>query len=602
MALFSQFQYGDGVLYGALSPVLVFQADVTVQSGGARHGSINVSWDINSLVTVSGVTAMMIVARPLSPATVPEEGEVMFQSWFAATHMTGDAVYSVQAGTWTYFSLFVMGADRRWHWVSYRLALPVSDWEYGQLLPRMLPGAMTTNDQVVASPSSEGNLLAELLGEFGFLLDEVKTSAEALVPFWSPDNIVPQAAPTLAALQGLPYYGELGPEVYRNLMRIKSEDSSLDVLALKASAVTRWRSRVRSSVNNLLTVNDSSAEQRPGLWAATTTSTVTHKALTTNVATLTTGSAHGLTTGDYILVAGMGAPFDGRWTVASAPTTTSLTFAVTATNVVSVAATGTITELGSSREAYSPGTAPASMADNDVQATAYQRFSGGTWVCGDPNDPVIHNININFWPTVVAGFYLKVQTGTDVDVTLSLDTKASIDDATTTNVPLLELTALSTATDDEWVWYQSEVIALNTDIIARPRLEISAGAVVDLDVIVIGPAPRGYRAVPTLEASVVPDSRYDESTLEYDESIIYDRLSVGLKVLGAPEYSSARIDWGDDTVTEDVTWATFATTYQTHDYSSKVIQDEEQRFFITAKDLSDPLIAASTSVVIGEVL
>ena len=126
MALFSQFQYGDGVLYGALSPVLVFQADVTVQSGGARHGSINVSWDINSLVTVSGVTAMMIVARPLSPATVPEEGEVMFQSWFAATHMTGDAVYSVQAGTWTYFSLFVMGTDRRWRWVSFRLALPVS--------------------------------------------------------------------------------------------------------------------------------------------------------------------------------------------------------------------------------------------------------------------------------------------------------------------------------------------------------------------------------------------------------------------------------------------------------------------------------------------
>ena len=70
----------------------------------------------------------------------------------------------------------------------------------------------------------------------------------------------------------------------------------------------------------------------------------------------------------------------------------------------------------------------------------------------------------------------------------------------------------------------------------------------------------------------------------------------------APEFSSARIDWGDNTVTEDVTWDTFSVSLQTHDYSSKIIQDEEQRFFITVKDLSDPLIAASTSIVIGEVV
>lgn len=600
MALYSQFQYGDGVLYGALSPALNFQADVNIQAGGARHGSINVTWDINAMLSDLGVTAMMVVARPLSPATVPEEGDVMFQTWTATSYATGSAVYYVQAGTWTYFSLFVMGEDKRWRWVSFRLAMPVSDWEYGQLLPRMLPGAMTTDDQVVASPSSEGNLLAELLGEFGFVLDEVKTYAEALVPFWSADNMVPQAAPALAGLQGIPYYSELGPEVYRSLMRIKSEDSSTDVLAQKTAVVTRWRSRVRTSVNHLLNVDDSSGELRPGLWAATTSSTVTNKALTSNVATLTTGSAHGLTTGEFILVEGVGSPFDGRWTIASAPTTTTLTFAVTATNVTSAAATGTITELGSTRIAYVEDQ-PDGMDQYDVQSAAYQRFSAGTWVCGDPTDTDTHNININFWPTAIAGFYLRVESGTDVDVSLSLDTKSSFDDGTVTNVPLLELTELTAVDDDEWVWYRSEVVALNTDIIGRPRLEVTGG-VVDMDVIVVGPAPRGYRAVPTVEAWAIPDSRYDEADLEYDESIPYDRLTVALGVIGAPEYSSARIDWGDDTLTEDVTWDTFSTSIQTHDYTSKIIQDEEQRFFITVKDLSDPLIAASTSIVIGEVL
>lgn len=622
MALFSQFQYGDGVLYGALSPVLEFRAEVNIQAGGARHGSINVSWDINDLIITAGVSGLLVVARSLSPATVPEEGEVMFQSWEAQSHATGDAVYYVQSGTWTYFSLFVMGADRRWRWVAYRLAMPVSDWEYGQLLPRMLPGAMTTNDQVVASPPSEGNLLAELLGEFGFVLDEVKTYAEALVPFWSADNMVPQSAPALAGLQGIAYYGELGPEVYRNLMRIKSEDSSTDVLAQKTAAVTRWRSRVRTSVNNILNVNDSSGELRPGLWAAETFSTVTNKSLTSNVATLTTGASHGLTAGNIFLVEGVGAPFDGRWSVASAPTTTTITFAVTAPNVTSAASSGTVVELGSSRELHLPGTAPEGMTLNDVQRDAYQRFSGGTWICGHPDHTDVHNINVNFWPTAIAGFYLRVNTGTDVDVTLSLDTRSSLDDVTVTNVPLLELTGLSTEGgggdfgpdfEDEfdfdspseggWIWYQSDVVALNTDVIGRPRLEISpSDAVVDLDVIMVGPAPHGYRAVPSLEAMIVPGTRYDEDTLQYDESIPYESLVVALRVLGPPEFSSARIDWGDGTATDDVTWDIFSSTLQTHDYTSKIVQDEEQRFFITVKDLSDPLIAASTSIVIGEVI
>lgn len=73
--------------------------------------------------------------------------------------------------------------------------------------------------------------------------------------------------------------------------------------------------------------------------------TVSNKALTTNVATLTTAAAHGLTAGDRVVVAGVGSPFDGTFAVASAPTTTTFTYAKTNANVTSAAATGTVSKV-----------------------------------------------------------------------------------------------------------------------------------------------------------------------------------------------------------------------------------------------------------------
>ena len=69
---------------------------------------------------------------------------------------------------------------------------------------------------------------------------------------------------------------------------------------------------------------------------------VTNKALTTNVATITTSTAHGLTTGDTVTVSGVDATFDGTYTVASTPTGTTFTYARTAANVASVADTGLV--------------------------------------------------------------------------------------------------------------------------------------------------------------------------------------------------------------------------------------------------------------------
>jgi hypothetical protein len=81
------------------------------------------------------------------------------------------------------------------------------------------------------------------------------------------------------------------------------------------------------------------------LWvnAANLANTIVNKELTDDVATLTTGTAHGYSSGDIIFVSGVGAPFDGTPTITGfktildVPTSTTFTYTQAATNVASTA-------------------------------------------------------------------------------------------------------------------------------------------------------------------------------------------------------------------------------------------------------------------------
>lgn len=70
--------------------------------------------------------------------------------------------------------------------------------------------------------------------------------------------------------------------------------------------------------------------------AASATRSVTNKALTSNVATLTTSAAHGFEVGETVTVAGVDATFNGSHTI-TAVTSTTFSFAKTASNVSSAA-------------------------------------------------------------------------------------------------------------------------------------------------------------------------------------------------------------------------------------------------------------------------
>jgi hypothetical protein len=67
------------------------------------------------------------------------------------------------------------------------------------------------------------------------------------------------------------------------------------------------------------------------------TVSINNKALTSNVATLTTTAAHGLSVGMQITISGVDATFNGEYRITGVPTTTTFTYAKTAADVPSAA-------------------------------------------------------------------------------------------------------------------------------------------------------------------------------------------------------------------------------------------------------------------------
>jgi len=75
-------------------------------------------------------------------------------------------------------------------------------------------------------------------------------------------------------------------------------------------------------------------------WYDNLAATVSNKALTSNIATITTAAAHGFEIGQSVTVANVDATFNGTYTITAVPSTTQFRYAKTAADVVSAAATG----------------------------------------------------------------------------------------------------------------------------------------------------------------------------------------------------------------------------------------------------------------------
>jgi hypothetical protein len=93
---------------------------------------------------------------------------------------------------------------------------------------------------------------------------------------------------------------------------------------------------------------------------STLTGTITNKALTSNVATLTTGAAHSFAVGDIVVIGSVDATFNGTHVVASVPTSTTFTFDKVAANVTSAAVSPAGTYSASTKRRFAGATRDAS--------------------------------------------------------------------------------------------------------------------------------------------------------------------------------------------------------------------------------------------------
>lgn len=81
-----------------------------------------------------------------------------------------------------------------------------------------------------------------------------------------------------------------------------------------------------------------------GEWSTSISSiakSITNKALSSNVATITTSVAHTYLVGDVVVITGVDATFNGTFVIRTIPTTTTFTYDKVAANVSSVASSGT---------------------------------------------------------------------------------------------------------------------------------------------------------------------------------------------------------------------------------------------------------------------
>ena len=109
------------------------------------------------------------------------------------------------------------------------------------------------------------------------------------------------------------------------------------------------------------------------LLSAPAVATITNKALTTNVATITTASDHDFMPGDSVVVDCDDAVFDGTFTIIDTPLANTFTFALTHANVPSAVATGTVTPAVTGTVGWSAPATGAIPTPNGVGIEVWSR-------------------------------------------------------------------------------------------------------------------------------------------------------------------------------------------------------------------------------------
>lgn len=140
-----------------------------------------------------------------------------------------------------------------------------------------------------------------------------------------------------------------------NARPIVNKSMSSDVVTLTSSVPHGFTSNESVNISNI----DLSLNGGYTITSVPSTTTFTYrrarstqkdisiKALSSNVATLTTSTAHGYVVGEKVVVEGIGAPFDGTYTITTLPSSTTFTYAKTASDLISTAVVDATVRSGS---------------------------------------------------------------------------------------------------------------------------------------------------------------------------------------------------------------------------------------------------------------
>jgi len=117
--------------------------------------------------------------------------------------------------------------------------------------------------------------------------------------------------------------------------------------------------------------------------------TITNKALTSNVATLTTSAAHGFEAGDSVVVAGLTtSALNGTYTIVSAPTTTTFTYTTSTSGTIASTADSGTADVAANGRAVTDFTSQGSTTSYNVPGNEnYNADNATDFINASTEDP-----------------------------------------------------------------------------------------------------------------------------------------------------------------------------------------------------------------------
>ena len=184
--------------------------------------------------------------------------------------------------------------------------------------------------------------------------------------------------------------------LFRDISEVPSQTGFAGKFLTTDGADTSWSNSFGSlGVTGDLEVGSTAGELYVGTDAKTVSEAVgtsvinaSTKALTSNVATITTATAHGFAPYQYVTIAlsPADATFDGEWEIATVPGLNTFTFARTHGNISSQATVGTVSAL--------PGfTNPVLFASNDVNEYTQMAFRNANAGANASTDVILYADN-----------------------------------------------------------------------------------------------------------------------------------------------------------------------------------------------------------------